>query len=93
MVKRTLVKPTPFYRVRVVRKGQPYAIRYDFFVYQHGFWRTGRELGKFLEPLAPIQPVASPNPPAGATSPGAPAARPDAGAAPAAQQTPAIGGR
>ena len=93
VVKRTLVKPTPFYRVRVVRKGQPYAIRYDFFVYQHGFWRTGRELGKFLEPLAPIQPVANPNPPAGATSPGAPAARPDAGAAPAAQQTPAIGGR
>lgn len=54
VVKRALVQPTPVYRVRVVRKGQPYAIRYDFFVYLHGFWRTGRELGKFLEPPPPL---------------------------------------
>ena len=60
VVTRTLVKPTPFYRVRVIRKGQPGAIRYDFFVYQHGYWRTGRELGKFLEPLAPLNPAAKP---------------------------------
>lgn len=65
VMKRALLTPTPFYRVRVVRKGQPYAIRYDFFVYQHGFWRTGRELGKYLEPPPPIVPAqaAQPSPP------------------------------
>ena len=58
-VRRALLKPTPFYRVRVIKKGTPYAIRYDFFVYQHGFWRTGRELGKFLEPqkIVPLAPA------------------------------------
>ena len=54
VIQRALVQPTPVYRVRIVRKGHPYAIRYDFFVYQHGFWKTGRELGKFLEPPPPL---------------------------------------
>lgn len=62
VMKRALLTPTPFYRVRVVRKGQPYAIRYDFFVYQHGFWRTGRELGKYLEPPPPIVPAQAAQP-------------------------------
>lgn len=54
VIQRALVQPTPVYRVRIVRKGHPYAIRYDCFVYQHGFWKTGRELGKFLEPPPPL---------------------------------------
>lgn len=62
VMKRALLTPTPFYRVRVVRKGHPYAIRYDFFVYQHGFWRTGRELGKYLEPPPPIVPAQAAQP-------------------------------
>lgn len=61
VMKRALVSPMPFYRVRVIRKGHPYAIRYDFFVYLHGFWRTGRELGKYLEPQ-PIVPLTQPAP-------------------------------
>lgn len=71
VMKRALLTPTPFYRVRVVRKGHPYAIRYDFFVYQHGFWRTGRELGKYLEPPPPIVPAqaAQPSPQAAQPSP------------------------
>lgn len=68
-VRRALVQPTPIYRVRVIRKGQPWAIRYEFFVYVRGFWRTGRDLGKFLDPLGPISPT-SPLPPNG--SPGQP---------------------
>jgi hypothetical protein len=66
VVHRALVQPTPVYRVRIVRKGHPYAIRYDFFVYQHGFWKTGRELGKFLEPPPPIN---VPQPPVKVVSP------------------------
>ena len=60
VIQRALVQPTPVYRVRIVRKGHPYAIRYDCFVYQHGFWKTGRELGKFLEPPPPINSPALP---------------------------------
>ncbi len=66
VIQRALVQPTPVYRVRIVRKGHPYAIRYDFFVYQHGFWKTGRELGKFLEPPPPIN---VPQPPVKVVSP------------------------
>jgi hypothetical protein len=36
--------------VRVKRKSEAKGLRYDFFVYQNGFWRTGNLLGKFLLP-------------------------------------------
>lgn len=76
VMKRALLTPTPFYRVRVVRKGQPYAIRYDFFVYQHGFWRTGRELGKYLEPPPPIVPAQAAQPSPQAAQPSSQPAQP-----------------
>lgn len=76
VMKRALLTPTPFYRVRVVRKGHPYAIRYDFFVYQHGFWRTGRELGKYLEPPPPIVPAQAAQPSPQAAQPSSQPAQP-----------------
>jgi hypothetical protein len=76
VMKRALLTPTPFYRVRVVRKGHPYAIRYDFFVYQHGFWRTGRELGKYLEPPPPIVPAQAAQPSPQPAQPSSQAAQP-----------------
>lgn len=76
VMKRALLTPTPFYRVRVVRKGHPYAIRYDFFVYQHGFWRTGRELGKYLEPPPPIVPAQAAQPSPQPVQPSPQAAQP-----------------
>ena len=49
-IKSALVQPVPFYTVRVKRKSEAKGLRYDFFVYQNGFWRTGNLLGKFLLP-------------------------------------------
>lgn len=43
-VKSALVQPVPFYTVRVKRKSEAKGLRYDFFVYQNGFWRTGNLL-------------------------------------------------
>jgi hypothetical protein len=53
-VKSALVQPVPFYTVRVKRKSEAKGLRYDFFVYQNGFWRTGNLLGKFLLPPPPL---------------------------------------
>lgn len=42
----------PMYTVRVKRKTEAKGLRYDFFVYLNGYWRSGNLLGKFL-PAAP----------------------------------------
>lgn len=47
-----LVKPVPLYFVRVKRKQDQKGLRYDFFVYLNGHWRTGGFLGKYLEKAA-----------------------------------------
>lgn len=54
--------PRPFYTVRVKRKTETRGLRYDFFVYINGYWRSGNLIGKFL-PAAP-NPVAPPPAPA-----------------------------
>jgi hypothetical protein len=53
-----MVKPVPLYTVRVKRKTEPKGLRYDFFVYLGGRWRTGNLLGKYLEPPPPPAPPA-----------------------------------
>lgn len=88
-IAKALLQPTQFYRVRVVKKGTPYAIRYDFFVYLHGYWKTGRELGKFVNPPK-IAPIAAPPAPGQSVAPAAPTElRPDAGIGAAPKETPA----
>lgn len=42
----------PMYTVRVKRKTEAKGLRYDFFVYLNGYWRSGNLLGKFLPPVA-----------------------------------------
>jgi hypothetical protein len=53
-VANALVAPTPFYTVRVKKKSEATGLRYDFFVYRNGFWRSGNQLGKFLLPPPPL---------------------------------------
>lgn len=57
-VKRALIVQIPVYRARVFRKGQPHGNKYEFFVYLHGYWRTGRDLGQFLDPPGPLNQAA-----------------------------------
>jgi hypothetical protein len=84
-----LVNKPPIYTVRVKRKTEAKGLRYDFFVYLDGYWRSGNLLGKFLPPVpAPASPGAfSPvdagaGPPTAPTPPPAePAAKGSAGAA------------
>lgn len=42
----------PMYTVRVKRKTEAKGLRYDFFVYLNGYWRSGNLLGKFLPPVS-----------------------------------------
>jgi hypothetical protein len=44
-----LVTPHPLWSVRVRKKSDTLGLRYDFFVYLNGRWRTGNQLGKFIE--------------------------------------------
>ncbi len=53
-VQKALLRPTPFYTVRIKKKTEATGLRYDFFVYQNGFWRSGNLLGKFLMPPPPL---------------------------------------
>lgn len=46
---RAMVQPTPLYTVRVKKKSEQKGLRYDFFVYLNGRWRTGNLLGKYLD--------------------------------------------
>lgn len=85
-VHKALVSPTPFYTVRLKKKTETKGLRYDFFVYRNGFWRSGNLLGKFLMPTPPL-----PGP--GPGSPGATGSATPAGpAAPAAAATDAAAG-
>lgn len=47
-VAQALVQKTPFYTVRVKRHDEASGLRYDFFVYRNGYWRSGNLLGKYL---------------------------------------------
>lgn len=53
-VQKALLRPMPFYTVRIKKKTEAKGLRYDFFVYQNGFWRSGNLLGKFLAPPPPL---------------------------------------
>jgi hypothetical protein len=44
-----LVKPVPMYAVRIRRASDTRGLRYDFFVYLNGHWRTGNQLGRYLD--------------------------------------------
>lgn len=44
-----LVKPIPMYAVRIRRATDTRGLRYDFFVYLNGHWRTGNQLGRYLD--------------------------------------------
>lgn len=81
-VVQALLQPVPFYTVRVKRKTEAKGLRYDFFVYQDGYWRSGNLIGKWLPPAPPLP---------GATPPdgGAPDALPAPAAAPGTPGTPA----
>jgi hypothetical protein len=47
---RQLLGPRPVYAVRVKRAKDKSGLRYDFFVYINGYWRSGGLLGKYLPP-------------------------------------------
>jgi hypothetical protein len=55
-VQHALVEPVPLYSVRLKRAAEPRGIRYEFFVYLDGRWRTGSLLGQVL----PAEPAAAP---------------------------------
>jgi hypothetical protein len=48
-VGRALQKPLTVYAVRIKKAGDARGLRYDFFVYLNGHWRTGNQLGQFLD--------------------------------------------
>lgn len=80
-VQKALLAPRPFYTVRVKKKTETRGLRYEFFVYLNGFWRSGNLIGKFLPP-APA-PAAAPES-APAAAPAAVPAAPPAAPAPSA---------
>jgi len=43
-----LVSPVPLYSVRIKKTGDTRGLRYDFFFYKNGKWKTGNQLGQFL---------------------------------------------
>jgi hypothetical protein len=57
-VARAVPQAVPLYSVRLKRSSEPRGIRYEFFVYLGGRWRTGNLLGQLLpaEPSAPAAP-------------------------------------
>jgi hypothetical protein len=57
----------PFYTVRVKRKTETRGLRYDFFVYINGYWRSGNLIGKFLPAVS--TPAAAPAAPEPAVKP------------------------
>lgn len=72
-VQKALVTPRPFYTVRVKKKTETRGLRYEFFVYLNGYWRSGNLIGKFLPPVPAAAPAA-PAPPASPSPAPAPAA-------------------
>lgn len=76
-VSAALLNKPPIYTVRVKRKTEAKGLRYDFFVYLGGYWRSGNLLGKFLPPVPaprPTPPDAGVAPPAEPTHAPLPAA-------------------
>lgn len=61
-VAHALPQSVPLYSVRLKRSTEPRGIRYEFFVYLNGRWRTGNLLGQLLPaestPGAPAAPAA-----------------------------------
>jgi hypothetical protein len=49
-VAHALRRPLPVYAARIKRQGDTRGLRYDFFVYLEGHWRTGNQLGAALAP-------------------------------------------
>ena len=49
VVARALVRPVQLYAVRLRRAGEARGMRYDFFFYDQGHWRTGNQLGQYLD--------------------------------------------
>lgn len=45
---RNLRSPPPIYAVRLTKRGEPGATRYNFLFFSDGHWRTGNELGRLL---------------------------------------------
>jgi hypothetical protein len=45
-----LVEPHPLWSVRVRKAAESRGLRYDCFLYLDGKWRTGNQIGKFIEP-------------------------------------------
>lgn len=53
-VLKALLHPMPIYTLRIKKKTEAKGLRYDFFVYLNGSWRSGNLLGKFLAPPPPL---------------------------------------
>jgi hypothetical protein len=49
-IARAAVQPLKLYSVRIRRAADDKGLRYDFFLYRDGKWRTGNLLGKYLAP-------------------------------------------
>jgi hypothetical protein len=45
----SLKTPITFYSVRIRKAADQKGLRYDFFFYRDGKWRTGNQIGKYLE--------------------------------------------
>jgi hypothetical protein len=52
-------EPIQLYSVRVKKKADDRGLRYDFFFYRDGKWRTGNQLGKILAEQGPAAPPPS----------------------------------
>jgi hypothetical protein len=46
---KAFTRPIDLYAVRLKKAGDTRGMRYDFFFYTDGHWRTGNQLGKYLE--------------------------------------------
>lgn len=79
-----MTQRVPLYTARVKKKAETRGLRYDFFVYLDGRWRTGNLLGKHLAPEVPATMPGAAPPPAGKAGGAAPATAPTPPAAPAA---------
>jgi hypothetical protein len=49
VIAHALTRPIPIYAVRIRRAGDNRGLRYDFFFYMNGHWRTGNQLGQYLD--------------------------------------------
>ena len=75
-VRRAVRPEVPVYSVRLKHTTEPRGIRYEFFVYLDGRWRTGNLLGQLLPAEPAPAPAAASATPAAPTAPGTPPAPP-----------------